>query len=562
MMTRVFVIRVTTALLASLLSSSFSWGQTAGRLLNHLDKQRQEQRINEELQDVQRRQQQYQKQQELEENKETSPDPKRSLSFEKITFTNNDGVSRQLENELSRTYLHRPLDAAGILEVVRAATNRLIEKGYSTSLVSLVAIKPAERELVLEIRYGHIGDIYLNGKKDSFGIALSCPMDSGDRFNIYDIDTTIDNLKTVSDQATVSVKPSDKAGYSDLYFSQSIRGFDGRISFDNSGSRTLGEYKAAASLSLNNLLGLNDSFFLYANVGLLENMSDNRSNVFAAGYSLPIGTWNIGYNFQLSDSETLVHGAYSKYSYLAQTYKHILSIKKTAWRNQTSKLTLLGDFTVRENRNEVDDIRLVTSSGIFASAAIGAEYTTTLLGGFLYSAFEYRRGIEAFGSKSELPDSYYTPLYDKFSLNVSYQKLFVAGKSACLTYRGNLGASYSDDDLLYDDKFLVGDEYTVRGFKESSVAWDYGLYINNTLSLQILSSNALLSALEPFVGIDFGYGKDYLLGAPDQLWGVAIGVKARYRAFSMALTASKALHKSDNMPYERLPIYFTMSAFF
>lgn len=291
MMTRVFVIRVTTALLASFLSSSLSWGQTAGRLLDHLDKQRQEQRINEELQDVQRRQHQYQKQQELEENKETSPDPKRSLSFEKITFTNNDGVSRQLENELSRTYLHRPLDAAGILEVVRAATNRLIEKGYSTSLVSLVAIKPAERELVLEIRYGHIGDIYLNGKKDSFGIALSCPMDSGDRFNIYDIDTTIDNLKTVSDQATVSVKPSDKAGYSDLYFSQSIRGFDGRISFDNSGSRTLGEYKAVASLSLNNPLGLNDSFFLYANVGLLENMSDNRSNVFAAGYRLPIGTW-------------------------------------------------------------------------------------------------------------------------------------------------------------------------------------------------------------------------------------------------------------------------------
>ena len=154
MMTRVFVIRVTTALLASFLSSSFSWGQTAGRLLDHLDKQRQEQRINEELQDVQRRQQQYQKQQELEENKETSPDPKRSLSFEKITFTNNDGVSRQLENELSRTYLHRPLDAAGILEVVRAATNRLIEKGYSTSLVSLVAIKPAERELVLEMGWG------------------------------------------------------------------------------------------------------------------------------------------------------------------------------------------------------------------------------------------------------------------------------------------------------------------------------------------------------------------------------------------------------------------------
>lgn len=115
---------------------------------------------------------------------------------------------------------------------------------------------------------------------------------------------------------------------------------------------------------------------------------------------------------------------------------------------------------------------------------------------------------------------------------------------------------------MYADKFLIGDEYTVRGFKESSAALDYGAYSNNTIYLQFLNVPKYLRALEPFVGLDMGYGRDYLLSNKDFLAGVAFGFRYNLNHLSLNLTASKALHKSSNMPSETIPIYLRASVFF
>ncbi len=125
-----------------------------------------------------------------------------------------------------------------------------------------------------------------------------------------------------------------------------------------------------------------------------------------------------------------------------------------------------------------------------------------------------------------------------------------------------MGASYSNEPLLYADKFLIGDEYTVRGFKESSAALDYGAYSNNTIYLQFLNAPKYLRVLEPFVGLDMGYGRDYLLPNKDFLAGIAFGFRYNLNHLSLNLTASKALHKSSNMPSETIPIYLRASVFF
>ncbi|CDF65158.1 channel-forming transporter/cytolysins activator of TpsB family [Campylobacter fetus subsp. venerealis str. 84-112] len=71
-----------------------------------------------------------------------------------------------------------------------------------------------------------------------------------------------------------------------------------------------------------------------------------------------------------------------------------------------------------------------------------------------------------------------------------------------------------------------------------------------------------LSALEPFIGFDIGYGRDYLLPNKDFLAGVAFGARYNLGNIYLSLTTSKALHKSSNMPSETIPIYLRASLSF
>lgn len=57
-------------------------------------------------------------------------------------------------------------------------------------------------------------------------------------------------------------------------------------------------------------------------------------------------------------------------------------------------------------------------------------------------------------------------------------------KYGYLNYNFNLYSSYSKSHLLDDNKFEMGGIDSVRGFKESVIKGDKGLYIQNTSILR------------------------------------------------------------------------------
>ena len=142
--------------------------------------------------------------------------------------------------------------------------------------------------------------------------------------------------------------------------------------------------------------------------------------------------------------------------------------------------------------------------------------------------------------------------FDKYNFDFLLNKNFMLTKNQAANYKLNIGASYSDDRLLSRNKFDIGSEYTVRGFKESSVSGDKGIYINNTLTL--LNEN-----FSPFIGLDFGISKDKDLDFVDKIAGMAAGVKYNRNNLNMSLTFSKPLKRSKGMPKESNPIYYNIS---
>lgn len=482
--------------------------------------------------------------------------------FKQIRFKKNDALTMQA-NSILKKYINQPLGIDDIYNIIKELTNFIVSKGYSTSSVIIDEIDWQRDILFLDLKYGFVGEIYLNGDNNTTRLDFGMPLKKGDKFNIYDLDTGIENLNNGARDVKISIKANENYDYSDIFINLKPRLPDLMLGFDNSGYKTQGEYKANANLSLSNIFNLNDSVRFSFIKGLLKNMRKERENIYMLNYNLPIQSYQLSYSLQYSDSKNLIEGYDNSFiSNKNTSLRHKIMLKKILHRTNKDKFLIYANLNIKDKVDEINNFRLESSSGRYSSIASGVEYSTTAFGGFLFLNLEYEKGVPFLGSKRDSRDSLYKIEFNKVNFNLSYQKNFYANDNLGFLYQNNFGASYSNKPLLYINKFLIGDEYTVRGFKESSAALDYGMYSNNTIYLQFLNAPKYLRNLEPFIGIDVGYGRDYLLSNKDFLAGIAFGFRYSLNHFSLKLTASKALHKSSNMPSETIPIYLTASAFF
>nr|WP_250489105.1 ShlB/FhaC/HecB family hemolysin secretion/activation protein [Campylobacter jejuni] len=466
-------------------------------------------------------------------------------------------------NGILKKYINQPLSVNDIYNMIKELTNFIISKGYSTSSVTIDKIDQKYHILFLDLQYGFVGEVYLNGDNNTTRIDFGVPLKKGDKFNIYDLDTAIENLNNGAKDVKISVKASENYGYSDVFINLKSKPPDLILDLDNSGYKNKGEYKASTYISLSNIFNLNDSIRFGFIKGLLKDMSKEREDVYVASYTLPIQGYQLSYSLQYSDNINVIEGNDNSFIKNTDTsLRHKIMLKKILHRTSKDKFSIYANLGIKDNINKIDNFRLESSSGRYSSIASGIEYSTLAFGGFLFLNLEYEKGIPFLDSKRDFKDSLYKIEFNKVNFNLSYQKSFYINDSLAFLYQNSLGASYSNEPLLYANKFLIGDEYTVRGFKESSAALDYGAYGNNTVYLQFLNVPKYLRALEPFVGLDMGYGKDYLLPNKDFLAGIAFGFRYNLNHFSLNLTASKALHKSSNMPNETIPIYLRASVFF
>lgn len=527
------------------------------KMLNLLDKRQRQLHIQKEFDDLEKKQQ---KKEDI--HLENEDSESKIYVFKQIQFKKNDKLTIQAESILKK-YINKPLGVDDIYNIIKELTNFIVSKGYSTSSVTINEIDLQHDILFLDLEYGFVGEIYLNGDNNTTRLDFGMPLKKGDKFNIYDLDTGIENLNNGAKNVKITVKANENYGYSDVFVNLEPKLPDLILDFDNSGSKAKGEYKASTYLSLSNVFNLNDSIQFGFIKGLLKNIGQNQENVYISSYNLPIQSYQLLYSLQYSDNRSLIEGYNNSFiSNKDTSLRHKIMLKKILHRTNKDKFSIYANLNIKDDINEIDNFLLESSSGRYSSIASGVEYSTVVFGGFLFLNLEYEKGVPFLGSKRDSEYSLYKFEFNKVNFNSSYQKNFYINDDIVFLYQNSFGASYSNDPLLYINKFLIGDEYTVRGFKESSAALDYGMYSNNTVYLKFLNGFKYLRKLEPFIGIDMGYGRDYLLSNKDFLAGVAFGFRYNLNHFSLNLTASKAIHKSSNMPSETIPIYLRASVFF
>jgi hemolysin activation/secretion protein len=167
-------------------------------------------------------------------------------------------------------------------------------------------------------------------------------------------------------------------------------------------------------------------------------------------------------------------------------------------------------------------------------------------------------GVRNFNAKEDIGVlDEFTPhaQYKKYTLDISYYKPFKL-KNQSFYFQSYLSSQYSEDPLFSSEQIIIGDQYSVRGYREKSVLGDSGFYITNNINYQlppfltgsfdILNLNKTLQKTEIFLGYDYGYVKQKAGSTASFgegkgiLSGLATGIrfKGKYLQFDIAYAKS------------------------
>lgn len=201
----------------------------SAKTLNLLDKRQQQLHIQKEFDELEKKQQQ-----EKDVYLENQDSEDKIYIFKQIQFKKNDTLTMQANNILKK-YINQPLSVNDIYNMIKELTNFIVAKGYSTSSVTIDGIDQERDILFLDLKYGFVGEVYLNGDNNTTRLDFGMLLKKGDKFNIYDLDTGIENLNNGARDVKIAVKASENYGYSDIFINLKSKPPDLILDFDNSG---------------------------------------------------------------------------------------------------------------------------------------------------------------------------------------------------------------------------------------------------------------------------------------------------------------------------------------
>ena len=183
----------------------------------------------------------------------------------------------------------RKLTLAEIYAVADALTDFYHAEGHSLAVVTVPAQQVRDGQVLLEVVEGRLGTILLNGNEsysDAFLEARLAAIEPGEVIRFDRLERELLMLNDLPGLTARSViQPGAEYGTSDLLLNMAEKRYEARFALDNFGRESLGELRASASGTVNNLTGRGDALF----AGLTHTESGLLTSA-TLGYSVPVGT--------------------------------------------------------------------------------------------------------------------------------------------------------------------------------------------------------------------------------------------------------------------------------
>ena len=555
------------------------------------------------------RQQQEKMQKEFENTKFDSPKPQVDKDIESgnlnsnkfliksVNIKDNDRLLSQREkNKIIGKYVFLELSSNDIRNLLTDLTNKLISKGYTTSVVNFDRNNDLTTgTLNLEIVAGRIEDIRINSGNglDKYKEFFMFSKNKGKIFNIRDIDTATDNFNSINaNNMTMEVLPGRKENYSRIEVKNRLKNkYTVGILANNYGdSKQNGIWRRGINLNIDSPLGIGDNFyFTYMTVPkkdpdrswkkTIEELKPGeilpigpvgydpangdtlpykrRLDMFNFGYTMKFRTYTLKLNSSKSIQESSFYTANTVYDMYSSN--HILSadLEKILFRNQKSKVSL--DLGIRRRHNQSYLEKSVLSDRKLTVGTVSLNTTTSLFGGIFGSSIGYERGLKIFNAERDNGKIDTTPKaqFHKYNVNLSYYKP-VTNK---FIYRANVYGSYSNDVLYGSERQTIGGIGSVGGYNtRESIQGDKAIEISNELAYNIPVKK--FAVVSPYVNYGYGaakYNRDKSKYRTGYVTGMTAGIRFDTKMFDFDFGYAKPMAHSEYLSPKKQEMYFSGS---
>ncbi|QJQ96224.1 ShlB/FhaC/HecB family hemolysin secretion/activation protein [Halomonas sp. PA5] len=425
------------------------------------------------------------------------------------------------------TPIGRCLGAQGVNLVLKRAQNALIERGFVTSRVLVEPQDLSDGVLTLTLLPGRIASLRVaEPERRHASLRNAVPARPGAILNLRDIEQALENFQRLpSVEVDIQIAPAEEPGGSDLVIDYQ-QGFPLRPgwSLDDSGSDATGRYLNGVTVAYDNLLGINDLFYVYLGKDLGGGDRGGRGNKSRTlHYSVPWGYWHLAATASDYDYHQTVAGAFEDYVYSGNSRTLGASLSRLIYRDASRKTSLeFGGFQ-RQSRNYIDDVEIEVQRRTVGGWEAGVHHREFVGRATLDLGLGYQRGTGAFGARPapEEPFDEGTSRFKIVTANGDLDLPFQLGEWM-LRYRGHWRMQRNLTPLSPLERFSIGGRYTVRGFHDTSLAAERGWLVRNELEVPLGASGQRL-----YAGIDHGHvggaSSEWLLGR--QLTGAVVGLR-------------------------------------
>ena len=514
-----------------------------------------------------------------------------------VNIKDNDRLLSQREkNKIIGKYVFLELSSNDIRNLLTDLTNKLISKGYTTSVVNFDRNNDLTTgTLNLEIVAGRIEDIRINSGNglDKYKEFFMFSKNKGKIFNIRDIDTATDNFNSINaNNMTMEVLPGRKENYSRIEVKNRLKNkYTVGILANNYGdSKQNGIWRRGINLNIDSPLGIGDNFyFTYMTVPkkdpnrswkkTVEQLQPGeilpigptgydplkgdtlpykrRLDMFNFGYTMKFRTYTLKFNSSKSIQESSFYSANTVYDMYSGSHTLSADLEKILFRNQKSKVSL--DLGIKRKHNQSYLEKSALSDRKLAIGTLSLNATTSLFGGIFGSSFGYERGLKIFHAERDSGKIDTTPKaqFHKYSMNLSYYKP-ITNK---LVYRANVSGSYSNDVLYGSERQTIGGVGSVGGYHtRESIQGDKAIEVSNEIAYNIPVKK--FAVVSPYVNYGYGaakYNRDKSRYRTGYVTGMTAGIRFDTKIFDFDFGYARPMSHSDYLSPKKQEMYFSGS---
>ena len=432
--------------------------------------------------------------------------------------------------------------------------NKYIERGYITTKVGL-NIEESDFEngkISLFVSEGKIDKVFYDGKENDFKTFITFPQRENNLLNIRDLDQGIDNL---ADNSTLDIKASDKNEYSDIYIKRDNKPIGFGINYNDLGQFETSRHRIRYFLNTHNIFGLNENLDFSYQQKLQRQYKERDAKNFSFSLNIPFKYWSFSYSYDSSEYLRTINALGRKYKATGNTETQTFGLRKMLHRNEDHKIDIGTRISLKDSKNYIDDIRLISSSRKLSVLTIDSSYTGRVFSGLLSANGSVSFGLKRFGANKDHKEPFrdeYTPKaqFRKYNVNISWYRPIHK-----FYYKIFIGGQYSKDILYSQEKIGIGDDTSVRGFKDESTQGDKGFYIRNEIGYKGSE------ILEPYIAYDYGrvFNNKVNENKVETLQGVAVGVRGYFKGFEGSFSIAKPIDKPTYFRNNKPVVYTTLT---